>query len=178
LGPALRELVAGLRACPFQVDRSSGPASPEEGGELTFMFAYRSWPSRTSPRFSTRHPSRRTGASPCATRPLGSPCTALRAPGAAQYFLLKRVALLAGHRSDVERIVRSRDILDGFLRPAVDPGDPGVRPVRGSGRPSGSRPGRQRRPRPRAPRACEPACHGAFRGEPPPLLVEPPRGCG
>jgi hypothetical protein len=47
--------------------------------------------------------------------------------------------------------------------------------TRGWGHPTGSRPGRPQRPRRRVPRACGPACRGASRGEPPPLLAGPPR---
>ena len=44
-----------------------------------------------------------------------------------QYFSLERVALLTTHRRDVERIIPSGQILDRLLRPAMHPGDPGVR---------------------------------------------------
>jgi len=43
-----------------------------------------------------------------------------------QELALESVALLASHRRYVERIILNRGILDGLLRPAMNPGDPGV----------------------------------------------------
>ena len=43
-----------------------------------------------------------------------------------QDFALERITLLAAHRRDVERVIRRGDRLNGFLRPAMNSGDPGV----------------------------------------------------
>jgi hypothetical protein len=46
-------------------------------------------------------------------------------------FPLECVTLLTAHRRNVERIIRDGDVLNSLLRPAMNPGDPGVRgPVR------------------------------------------------
>jgi hypothetical protein len=44
-----------------------------------------------------------------------------------QDLALECVALLTTHRSNVERIVRSRDVLDRLFGPAMDPRDPSIR---------------------------------------------------
>jgi hypothetical protein len=85
-----------------------------------------------------------------------------------QDLALECVALLTTHRSNVERIVQSGDILDRLFRPAMHPRDPGVgstvgavwviRPRKGS-RPlepdyRGTGPGDHQRAR--LPLSCEP----------------------
>ena len=44
-----------------------------------------------------------------------------------QQFTLECVALLAAHRSDVQRIIGNGDVLDRFLWSAMNPRDPGIR---------------------------------------------------